>query len=80
MVQIILTELTVLDDCLDKSMVLKSNASQTLLAIMESHQDVEIIDKILVKIGNPDFLVREGGREVGEKGRREMERVCGNNV
>ncbi len=62
MVQIILTELTALDDCLDKSMVLKSNASQTLLAVMESHQDVEIIDRILVKIGNPDFLVREGGR------------------
>ena len=57
MVQIILTELTALDDCLDKSMVLKSNASQTLLAVMESHQDMDIIDRILVKIGNPDSLV-----------------------
>ncbi len=65
MVQIILTELTALtDQASDDSpelgmlaMRLKSNASKTLLAVMESHQDMDIIDRIMVKIGNPDSLV-----------------------
>ena len=55
--QIILTELTALDDYQELSMRLKSNASETLLAVMESHQDMDIMDRILVKIGNPECLV-----------------------
>ena len=50
-------------------MKLKSNASETLLAVMESHQDMDIMDRILVKIGNPESLVR--GREGGGEGGRE---------
>ena len=38
-------------------MKLKSSAIKTLLAVMESHQDSDIIDRILVKIGSPDQLV-----------------------
>ena len=49
-------------------MKLKSNASETLLAVMESHQDMDIMDRILVKIGNPESLVRGGER--GGGGRR----------
>ena len=59
-------------------MKLKSNASETLLAVMESHQDMDIMDRILVKIGNPESLVRGGregrrgrGRREGGRGRRE---------
>ena len=54
-------------------MKLKSNASETLLAVMESHQDMDIMDRILVKIGNPESLVRGGreGRREGKKGGRE---------
>jgi hypothetical protein len=40
---------------------------------MESHQDMDIIDRILVKIGNPDSLVSEGGREGKGEKRRERE-------
>ena len=50
-------------------MKLKSNASETLLAVMESHQDMDIMDRILVKIGNPESLVRGGGgRDGGREG------------
>jgi len=65
-VQIILTELTALTEQSSNgnpelgmlTMRLKSNASKTLLAVMESHQDMDIIDRIMLKIGNPDSLVR----------------------
>ena len=68
-VQIILTELSALteqssDDNSELGMLamrLKSNASKTLLAVMESHQDMDIIDRIMLKIGNPDSLVRRRG-------------------
>ena len=36
----------------------QDNASKTLLAVMESHQDMEIVDRILLKIGTPDQLVK----------------------
>lgn len=36
---------------------LQNNASKTLLAVMESHQDMEILERILVKIGSPETLV-----------------------
>lgn len=55
--QIVLTELTALDDYQELAMKLKSNASETLLAVMESHQDTDIVERILVKIGSPDSLV-----------------------
>ena len=59
MVQIILLmELTALEDHQDEAMKLKSSAIKTLLAVMESHQDSDIIDRILVKIGSPDQLVQ----------------------
>ena len=60
-------------------MKLKSNASETLLAVMESHQDMDIMDRILVKIGNPESLVRGGreGRREGKKGGRERGREGG---
>jgi hypothetical protein len=47
-----------LEDHQDEAMALKSSAIKTLLAVMESHQDSDIIDRILVKIGSPDQLVR----------------------
>ena len=56
-VQIILTELTALDESKEKAMELKNNASKTLLAVMESHQDSDIIERIMLKIGNPELLV-----------------------
>ena len=56
---ILLTELTALEDHQDEAMKLKSSAIKTLLAVMESHQDSDIIDRILVKIGSPDQLVRK---------------------
>ncbi len=31
----------------------QNNAIKTLLAVMESHQDTDIIDRIMVKIANP---------------------------
>jgi len=57
-VQIILIEPNALMDHDILRMRLKSNACKTLLAVMESHQDMDIIDKIMLKIGNPDSLVR----------------------
>ena len=54
---ILLTELTALEEHQDEAMKLKSSAIKTLLAVMESHQDSDIIDRILVKIGSPDQLV-----------------------
>ena len=38
--------------------LLQNNASKALLAVMESHQDPDIIDRILVKIGSSETLVR----------------------
>ena len=35
----------------------QSNASKALLAVMESHQDMEIVERIYVKIGSPEQLV-----------------------
>ena len=55
---ILLTELTALEEHQDEAMKLKSSAIKTLLAVMESHQDSDIIDRILVKIGSPEQLVR----------------------
>ena len=37
--------------------VSQNNASKALLAVMESHQDMEIVDRIYMKIGSPDQLV-----------------------
>ena len=37
--------------------MLQSNASKMLLAVMESHQDMDIVERILVKIGSPGTLV-----------------------
>lgn len=54
---ILLMELTALEDHQDEAMKLKSSAIKTLLAVMESHQDSDIVDRILVKIGSPDQLV-----------------------
>ena len=56
---ILLMELTALEEHQDEAMKLKSSAIKTLLAVMESHQDSDIIDRILVKIGSPDQLVRK---------------------
>ena len=39
------------------SLVPQSSASQALLSVMESHQDMEIVDRIYMKIGNPELLV-----------------------
>ena len=35
----------------------QNNASKMLLAVMESHQDMDIVERILVKIGSPGTLV-----------------------
>ncbi|XP_064398624.1 inositol 1,4,5-trisphosphate receptor type 2-like isoform X2 [Halichondria panicea] len=52
-VQILQAELTALEDHQDLALELKNNAIKTLLAVMESHQDTDIIDRIMVKIANP---------------------------
>lgn len=56
-VAIIQTEFTALEEHQDMAMELKNNAVKTLLAVLESHQDSDIIDRILIKIGNPDALL-----------------------
>ena len=56
---ILLMEFTDLEDHQDEAMKLKSSAIKTLLAVIESHQDSNIIDRILIKIGSPDQLVRK---------------------
>ena len=35
----------------------QGNASKMLLAVTESHQDMDIVERILVKIGSPQTLV-----------------------
>ena len=35
----------------------QNNASKMLLAVMESHQDMDIVERILVKICSPETLV-----------------------
>lgn len=42
----------------------QNNASKALLAVMESHQDMEIVDRIYVKIGSPELLVREAAAAI----------------
>lgn len=37
--------------------VIQKTASQTLLAVMESHHDSDIIERIVLKIGSPETLV-----------------------
>jgi hypothetical protein len=54
---LIQTELTALEDNQEMAMQLKKTASQTLLAVMESHQDADIIERIVLKIGSPETLV-----------------------
>ena len=46
-----------INECSTQSPPPQGNASKMLLAVTESHQDMDIVERILVKIGSPQTLV-----------------------